>query len=395
MRLTPLLFCFIPLIAIGSSMEKAGELIYSQLTSTEILIRVCTVLLILFTLFFISFFITLMVARSSHKYRDNYEKHIKEKFELLLTGIIFNDEEEMQTDEWKASKQRVVQHFKKRYLQKRINKKLLREHIVLMHKNFTGSAADVLRNLYIDLKLDRQALRELNSPDWGTQASAIQELAQLRITRANKKIRKLTAHENHILRLEAQIAILTMDEQDPFAFLAKSRNLLTEWHQVNLTRIIDSMDRSTLPVFSAWFNSKNDSIVEFCIKMTLQYDQFQSIPDLIDLLSHQNQDVVGEAARTLGEFGATEAQPMMLKAFRSARQDIKIKILTALGKCGTHELIPFLQQQLVQNDISIAFEAGKALKLLGEEGLQVLESNQESMLYGVGDICKHLLDDRI
>lgn len=385
----------IPFGAEAGTMEKAGDLIYAQLTSTEILIRVCTVLLILFTLFFIGFFITLMVARSTHKNRDNYEKHIKEKFELLLTGIIFNDEEEMQTEEWKASKQRVVQHFKKRYLQKRLNRKLLREHIVLMHKNFTGSAAEVLRNLYLDLKLDRQALGELNSPDWGTQAIAIRELAQLRITKANKKIRKLTAHENHTLRLEAQIAILTMDEQDPFSFLGKGKNQLTEWHQVNLARTIDSMDRSTLPVFSTWFKSKNDSVVDFCIKMTLQYDQFQSTPDLIELLAHPSQDIVGEAARSLGEFGAMEAQPMLLKAFRSAKQEVKIKILTALGKCGTHELIPFLQQQLLQNDISIAFEAGKALKLLGEEGEQVLKDNQESMLYGVGDICKHLLDDRI
>lgn len=375
--------------------NKLVDLLSTQLNSTEILIRVCTVLLILFTLFFIGFFTTLMVARSKHRNEDAYEKDIKEKYELLLTGIIFNDEDEMQTDEWKASKKRVVDHFKKRYLRKRINKKYLRDHIVLLHKNFAGSAADVLRNLYIDLKLDKEAIRELNSPDWGTQANAIKELAQLNILEAKKKIKSRTFHENQILRLEAQVAIIAMEEDDPFSFLGKDKNHLTEWHQINLSKIIDSIDREKLPQFSRWFNSKNESIVEFCIKMTLQYDQFESTPELIELLNHQSQNIVGEAARTLGEFAATEAQPMMMKVYRNASIPTKRKILTALGKCGTQELIPFLQQQLVQNEISIAVEAGKALRLLGDEGIQVLKDQTHSMLYGVGDICKHLLDERI
>lgn len=375
--------------------ERIIDMLSTQLNSTEILIRVCTVLLIIFTLCFLGFFTTLMIARSKHRNEDAYQKEIKEKYELLLTGIIFNDEDEMQTDEWKSSKKRVVEHFKKRYLRKRINKKYLRDHIILLHKNFAGTAADVLRNLYIDLKLDKEAMRELNSPDWGTQANAIKELAQLNIVEAKKKIKSRTFHENQILRLEAQVAIIAMEEEDPFSFLGKDKNHLTEWHQINLAKIIDTIDREKLPLFSRWFNSKNDSIVEFCIKMTLQYDQFESIPELIELLNHKTQNIVGEAARTLGEFSATEAQPMLLKVYRNATIPVKRKILTALGKCGTHELIPFLLQQLVQNEISIAMEAGKALRLLGDEGIQVLRDQSNSMLYGVGDICKHLLDERI
>ena len=379
----------------NQSWEHVLDLLSTQLNSTEILIRVCTVLLIIFSLFFLGFFATLMIARSKHRNEDNYRNDIKEKYELLLTGIIFNDEEEMQTEEWKSSKKRVVDHFRKRYLRKRINKKYLRDHIILLHKNFTGTAADVLRNLYIDLKLDKEAIRELNSPDWGTQANAIKELAQLNIVEAKKKIKSRTFHENQILRLEAQVAVIAMEDDDPFSFLGKDKNHLTEWHQINLSKIIDTINREKLPLFSRWFNSKNNSIVEFCIKMTLQYDQFESIPDLIELLNHKSQNIVGEAARTLGEFSATESQPMLLKAYRNAITPVKKKILTALGKCGTHELIPFLQQQLVQNEISIAMEAGKALRLLGDDGIQVLKDQTNSLLYGVGEICKHLLDERI
>ena len=191
------------------------------------------------------------------------------------------------------------------------------------------------------------------------------------------------------------MAISAMENDDPFSFLSKDKNHLTEWHQINLSKIIDTIDREKLPQFSKWFDSKNESIVEFCIKMTLQYDQFESIPELIELLNHKSQTIVGDAARTLGEFSATEAQTMMMKVFRNANISTKRKILTALGKCGTHELIPFLQQQLLQNEISIALEAGNALKLLGEDGINVLREQSNSTLYGVGDICKHLLDERI
>lgn len=393
-----LLLCFAFFLnaqAQSDLVDKTEALIYNQLTSTEILIRVCTVLLIVFTILFIGFFITLMVSRTINRRNEAYEKKMKEKFELLLTGIIFIDEGEMETREWRNSKQRVIAHFKTKYLRNRKNRKYLREHILLMHKNFSGSAADVLRNLYLELKLEKEALRELNAPDWGIQALAIRELAQLKIVGANKKIKRFTVHENEILRLEAQVATLTMEEQNPFSFLDKVKSKLTEWHQVNLARIIEQMDRSTLPIFSQWFNSSNDSVVDFCIKMTQQYDQFQSVPNLVELLQHRSQHIVGEAARVLGVFQATEAQPMLLKAFRTATHDVKLKIIIALGKSGTDELIPFLTQQLLQNDTEIAFAAGNSLKLLGFDGEQVLQQNKESLLYGVPEICRHLLDERI
>lgn len=375
--------------------QRAEAFIGQQLHSTEILIRMCAVLLIVFTLVFIGLFITLMLARSSHKQDDKYEKAIKEKFELLLTGIIFNDEEEMQTEDWKASKLRVMKHFKRRYLNRRINKKYLREHILLLHKNFAGSAADVLRNLYIDLKLDRQAIRELNSPDWGTQANAIKELARLNITRATPKIKKRTQHENHILRLEAQVASIFLDPTDPFSFLDKDRNSLTEWHQLNLAATIDQVDRALIPDFSRWFTSPNPTIAAFCVKMTLQFDQFESIPALTLLLHHNNPVVVREAAKTLGEFGATDAQADILMAYRKADHSVQLVLLNALGKCGDQEVIPFLIQQLLQNDVSIAMEAAKALYLLGDEGREVLHKQTASNLYGISQICRHVLDERI
>ena len=60
--------------------NKLVDLLSTQLNSTEILIRVCTVLLILFGLMFIGFFSTLMVARSKHRNEDAYAKDIKEKY---------------------------------------------------------------------------------------------------------------------------------------------------------------------------------------------------------------------------------------------------------------------------------------------------------------------------
>lgn len=400
LRLKYLLLCFFAAsaslaFAQQSYTEEAANLIESSLNSTEILIRVCTVLLIIFTLFFLSFFVTLMLARSKHRYNDSYEKNIKEKFELLLTGVIFNDDAEMETDEWKSSKKRVVKHFKKRYLRRQLNKKYLREHIILLHKNFIGSAAEVLRNLYIELRLDKQAIKELNSPDWGVQANAVKELAQLNITKATEKIKARTNHENQILRLEAQVASIRLDKKDPFSFLDKNRNYLTEWHQVNLAHIIDQISRELLPDFSRWFTSPNPTVIEFCIKMTLQYDQFESIPALNQLLYHKNQHVVGEAAKALGEFGVTEAQSDMLYVYRDAITPVKLQLLTALGKCGNDEMLPFLIQQLLQNDINIAMEAARSLKKLGAEGITILEKQTLSNLYGVGDICKHVLDERI
>jgi hypothetical protein len=371
------------------------EVIRSGMMSTDLLIRVCIVLIIVFIICFISLVVTLMLARTSHRYDANYEKRLKEKYELLLTGVIFNDEDELETEEFLQSKKRVITHFKKHYLHKRKNRQHLREHILLLHKNFAGSAADILRNLYIELKLDKEAIKELNSPDWGTQANAVNELAQLNITNAAKRIGQRTSHENHTLRLEAQVAIISLEGKDPFSFLDKDKNFLTEWHQLNLSQAIDKLEQEDIPQFNRWFNSKNETVVQFCVKMTLYFDQYESTNDLIGLLKHPSQMVVGEVAKVLGEFGASDADVALLNVYRDAENWVKIRILNALGKCGTHEIIPFLQQQLLQNDIDIAFEAGRSLRILGDEGVEVLKQNTHSPLFGVSQICHHLLDDRI
>jgi HEAT repeat protein len=375
--------------------DKASEMVRNELNSTEVLIRVCAILFIIFITLFISFFFTLMVARTKHKREDEYREKIKGKYEHILTGIIFNDEEDMLTEEFKESKKRVIDQFKKQYLKRRKNRQYLREHILLLHKNFSGSSAEILRNLYIELKLHKEAIKELNSPDWGVQANAVKELAQMQMKEALKKINKRSRHENPVLRIEAQVASLVLDEKDPFSFLDRDRNIITEWHQINLAANIDKLDSSLLPNFSRWFNSPNDSIVLFCIKMTLQYDQFENIPDLIGLLKHKNQDIVADAVRVLGEFSAIDADVNMLNAFRDGNQNVKLNVVEALGKCGTHEHIPFLEQQLVQNDLSIAMAAANALRLMGDDGLSVLEKNRLSPLYAVAEISNHMLDDRI
>lgn len=374
--------------------DKATEMIRAELNSTEILIRVCAVLLVLFILLFISFFITLMVARSIHKYNDKYKAQLKEKYELLLTGIIFNEEEELETDEFKESKQRVINHFKKKYLKNRKNRNILREHIVLLHKNFAGTSANILERLYVELKLHKEALQELNSPDWGIQANAVRELAQLNILDAAPKLKRRARHENPILRIEAQVAALTMDEQDPFSFLDNNRNHLTTWHQINLAANMNKIGAEKLPQFSRWFNSPNDSIVLFCIKMTLQYDQFDSIPELIKLLKHRSDEIIAQAAYVLGEFSATDADVNLLNAFVNASVKVKLKIIEAIGKCGTEEHIPFLEQQLLQNDLTIATKAAEALLILGDDGYKVLTRNADSPLFAVAEICKQVLDER-
>lgn len=365
------------------------------LNATDWLIVAAIILTIVFICLFILSFFTLIIARINHRLEDNHAKKLKEKYELLLTGIIFNDEDELETEEFLSSKKRVVDHFKQHYLHSKVNRNILREHILLLHKNFAGSSAEILRNLYLELKLDREAAKALNSPDWGLQANAVKELAQLNIPKAMKRIRRCAQNENEVLRLEAQVAMLRLDEVDPFAFLDNPKLYLTEWHQLNLSHVIGLLDKATLPSFSRWFNSKSDTVVQFCVKMTLLFDQFENTDDLILLLKHKNPVVLLEVVKALGEFGATDADVSMLNIYRNTTTEVKIAILNAFGKCGTPDIIPFLQQQLVQNDMDIAFEAGKALKLFGQQGVEVLKQNLTSPLYDVPEICAHLLDDRI
>ncbi|MEM9486840.1 MAG: HEAT repeat domain-containing protein, partial [Cyanobacteria bacterium P01_F01_bin.116] len=108
-----------------------------------------------------------------------------------------------------------------------------------------------------------------------------------------------------------------------------------------------------------------------------------AIPDLSNLLEHQNPYIRGTAAKILGEIRSKDAIPALLKAVENNSEDFSIhEILIALGKIGSEDAVPTLLEKMTSPYSEIRANAATALGEIGSEDaisvlLKAIENEEE------------------
>ncbi len=363
----------------------------------DLIIRNAYYLIFLFLGIFILINAYLFFNRMNNSYWTNRKNKLEKKFDLLLTGVIYIDDSELGNETWKEEKEKVIKHFKNNYLKNSFNKAVLEDMIISLHRNFSGTTASVLRNLYIELAFDQSSIKKLkNTEDWSALSKIIRDLAQMEIVSAVPIIKEKLNHINPILRLEAGIALLKLDLENPFALLDQGREL-TEWQQLNLLEAIRSSTRIKIPMFNKWFNSKEDSIVVFCLLLIDHFKQLDVIEDVIGLLNHSSDKVKIAAVKCLGQLEVYDSDINLVIMFDDSSFELQLEILNACGRIASADGIEFLKWKVFDKNFEISFRAANGLKRAGIEGEKVLNylltrQNTDPQLLC---IINHALDQRL
>ncbi|MES2558518.1 MAG: HEAT repeat domain-containing protein [Bacteroidota bacterium] len=316
---------------------------------------------------------------------------LEERYGLLLTGIIFEEGD----DQFEEKKKKLIRHFKKTYLKSNFNKRILRKELLKLHKSFSGSSQKVLHDLYRELGLHKAALSDLNKTDWSIRADAAKELSQMQYTEVKFKMLKLSAHENPVLRLEAQAAYLALEKDNPFRFLETAKTEITEWQQLNLEEIAKRMESDKIPLFANWFGLRNQSVVEFCVKMTATFNQFESGEELIKLLTSKDARVVKESVKALGNLFVMEAQEPLMQLYPDSAPEIQNEIIMSLGKLGGEGVLIFLTEILYNGLHEQSLRAALAIRSTGYEGDSILQEALQGEQKHAAAVAAHMLDERI
>src|SRR5690606_39175732 len=137
----------------------------------------------------------------------------KERITNMLANIVVYDDDI-------ASEEIInqfIRKFKKFPLKRPAIRELLVKELLDYHLNFTGKTAEVLKGLYLGLKLNKQARKKLKGR-WDTQIEGIREITQMYLQEEADSSLKLTANENSQVRMEAQIAFVKLSSDNPFGF---------------------------------------------------------------------------------------------------------------------------------------------------------------------------------
>jgi hypothetical protein len=322
-----------------------------------------------------------MYFKSKHEKKHDRWRLISD---LLIRKAVFYDDEEVQAETTipvtaRAEKLMRNKHFRK----------LLTGEILSAKKNITGIAADNLKHLYQQLKLDKYALKNLKSRQWHIKATAIQELTVMEMKELLTLLYPYTNNENELVRMEAQTAIVQFCGFDGLKFLDIITYPISEWQQIKLLQQLSQVP----PVYVSiddWLKSPNNSVVIFALKFARSYNRFELHDIIIPCLDHSDPNVRTQAVRYLYEIYTDETSDHFISRFLKESLKQQLTMIKAMQNVGTDKDIPFLLSLLDEDSNEMKLCAARALAHIGKNALVSLEDYAETAGYPMNEMLTQI-----
>lgn len=330
--------------------------------------------------------IIILLNRNRLRREEKQRLYLKEVYQLKLMDYLFEEE-----------KREAVRMDLEEIAANRFDRQLLIDQMIDLCINLKGEIKETVKVLYLNLGLKEDSLKKIHSKKWHEHVKGIRELAYMNIREASEKILKSLNSNNEIVRMEAQIAMVRLSDENPYQFLHFLEKPLALWEQVTLHELLIQHNLE-VPSFEAWFKSENLSVVIFALEMTSWFKQVSSGDAVINLFEHEDENVRNTAFRVCGEIGFANALPAMKQVYDNETYKNKLEILAAFARIPEEQNLDFLKMVLdTEEDVQLQIQATKAMENTDEPGISMLiklmKSKSEYKNYQI--IIRHVLDGRI
>lgn len=355
-----------------------------EFEKSSTLIQALLLVIIYSTISMVILLVVILFHRNKLQNLDKLKQELKEKYQTKLMDYLF-DEENSQTIINKINEV-AADSFKR---------VILADEMKDLMVNLSGDAAEKMRDLYYKLNLDVDSEMKVFSSKWHIKVKGFRELAFMNIKRVNHEIIRCLQHRNPIVRMEAQLALVRLNDEDRFSFLDHIKRPFTLWEQINVQEMIVAHNLE-IPDFSRWLNSPNRTVILFALRMIKVFDQKTSWERIIPLLEYPDQEIRGMAIYVLGRLKIKEALPHFKHQYKNETYENCLAILQAIRNMPDELVLNFLKLVLdKEDDVQLQIEATKAIYEIGDAGQKALEKLMESDYKNYQIIIKHVLDKRI
>lgn len=242
--------------------------------------------------------------------------------------------------------------------------------LVYFQTNFTGSFARIISSAYSRLKLREFTLRKLKSPFWFRKTQGLTEVKRMKDGHSLPEVYKLANDKNQDVRVAAYTALLKLKAEDCFDFLENEKEELSEWHQIVLEDSVFKTEGLNVPDFKTFLSSENTSIILLCIKLIVDYKQFNAVPKLLSILDHEDANLRNQVIQALGNLNAEIAEERLIEKYEEENIKNKSAILLALGQIGSGNSLGFIKENFLQAEHFLILKSAAAAILDHPEPLK-------------------------
>ncbi len=282
-------------------------------------------------------------------------------------------------------------------LQKTLNEKPFREfltdELIKARKNVSGVAAENVKNLYLQLNLDKHALKGLKSYEWHIRAQKIQEISIIGLKEHINKLYPFANDKNNLVRIEAQTALVKFNGFEGLKFLDTVAYPIDEWQQIRLLQELSGLSPDNFTGIETWLQSANKTVVIFALKLVQNYHRFELHNLVAGCLSHPDADIKLQAIITLGDIYNEKTSDLLIGKF--LRLDIvhQIAIIKVFQNIASDAEMPFLTDQLDHKNAEVVLQTARAIAKIGSEGVKVLTGHALAEQYPLNEIIKQVKNE--
>jgi hypothetical protein len=274
-------------------------------------------------------------------------------------------------------------------------RQVLIDQMIDVSVNLKGEESKKLLELYKLLGLDRDSIRRAYDFRWHKKIKGFRELAFMNIRDANGAMYKALDSSNELLRMEAQIALVSLSSEDPFEFLSHLKRPFSLWEQITLNDLIIQHELKK-PEFKKWLRSTNDTVVMFALRMIREFKQTEAELEVRKTLLHPSSRVKLLAVQVAGDMAMKSTLDLMKRMYKKEDYTVCLEIVRSMGKMPDLSMMGFLKLVLdKEEDVQLQIEASKAIENMGQEGVDTLNKLMSSEYKNYSIIIKHVLDRRI
>ena len=328
----------------------------------------------------ITLLVVILLNRRRLEREEKMNRYLMEKYQSLIVDFLYGS---ATTEEFRS------------IASNNYSRQVLINQMIDVSVNLKGEESKKLYGLYKYLGLDKDSLSRARSFRWHKKIKGFRELAFMNIRDANDSMYKALNSKNEILRMEAQIALVSLSDGDHFDFLSHIQRPFSLWEQITLHDLIIQHE-IPVPQFSRWLTSGNDSVVIFSLRMIREFKQPDAGDAVSKVLFHPSPDVRLLAVQVAGDLGLRETLDLMKKMYKSQDYKVCLEIVKSMGKMPDTSMLGFLKLVLdKEDDVQLQIEATKSIEKMGEEGVKALVKIMKSEYKNYNIIVRHVLDRRI
>lgn len=358
--------------------------IYSVLIDNIFRYSIILVLVVFILFFILNIIVVFLLLHFTIKRKSRKEKFLKifgKMYESVIMSYLFGE------IDWQTA------CVKLKRIEKKENRKLLVSILLNFKENFKGDMEKFIPEIFINLGLQNDSLKAANSSHTYRKVQGIIELTHLYPQGAKEIIQNLINHKNDYVRSEAQIAFISLNQDEPFKFFETLSRPFTRWTQLSAFNLV-RMYQLNVPSFAQYLDNKNLSVRNFSLQMIVYFQQLENIPGIIRMLNSEIEQTRFLSYRAINNLRIYEGRELIKNKYWGETGKNKLEIVKAFRNIGMEEDFGFLEKIVLSETVSLKVEACRSLYFMSNEGRQELIKMRNAGGTEIGLLLEQVTDPR-